>query len=193
MFISWNNNKNRTNNYISSNIQNIPKNSTQFLISQQTKRTSSLLLTNSLNNEETNSSSQIFQNENIPLNTSFLSECETDFDFLTENSTQHKNPFKSIEAFIPYYDSLSNKTETIHSIIQDKSLCLSLLQSQSGIDIIIYIIQHHQSISLCNIIIYYISCLNKNQKRNILKLLTYLYNYGNVFVKNQITSLICNI
>ena len=197
MFITWSSNKNPLNNYFSSNIHNITTdNSEQFLASHQNKRTTSFLVSNSLNNtnKDTNSSSQIFQNDNIFVNSSFLSECENDFDFLTRNKEKQQfNPFESLDIFMSYYNKLPNKTDVIQSIIQNRVFFLSLLKSQNGVDIIIYILKQNHSFSLYNIVIYYISFLSKNHQRNLSKLFTYLFHYGNTFIKNQIISLTHNI
>ena len=195
MFISWSSNKNPSNNYLSSNIHNLTDNSDQFLVPHQNKRTTSFLVSNSLNNanKDTNSSSQIFQHDNITINSSFLSECENDFDFLTRYKENQLNPFESLDIFMTYYNKLSNKTDVIQSLIQNRIFFLSLLKSQNGIDIILYILKQNPSLSLYNIVIYYISFLSKNHQRNLSKLFTYLFHYGNTFIKNQIISLTHNI
>jgi hypothetical protein len=185
MIISWTGKKNQT-NY--SNSQNNSLDDTLLSRSKQNKTVSLQPNLNFLSNADTNTSSQIFQDD-IPLNSSFLSECEDDFDFLANFETQISNPFESLEIFIEYFNKFPNKKEISESILQDKNITLSLFQTKNGVDIIIYLLQSTHNLLLFNVVIYYLSLININQQEHITKLLVYLYNYGNNFIRNQIISL----
>ena len=186
MIISWTGNKKQSNYSYS---QNNSLDNTQLSISKQNKTSSLQPNLNLLENADTNTSSQIFQDD-IPLNSSFLSECEEDFEFLTSSfETQINNPFESLDVFIEYFDKFPNKKEASESLLQDKNITLSLLQTKNGVDIIIYLLESTHDILLFNVVIYYLSLININQQEHITKLLVYLYNYGNNFIRNQIISL----
>ena len=126
----------------------------------------------SLNNADTNSSSHIFH-EDMPLNSSFLSECENDFDFLADETDQQiHGHFHSFKSFISYYSKLENKRETIEALLLDKNQILPLFESESGIEIILFILKEHHSLYYMNIIMYYISLvIEKHNKTNFKKLL----------------------
>ena len=144
----------------------------------------------SLNNADTNSSSHIFH-EDMPLNSSFLSECENDFDFLADDEPTQPitHRFHSFKSFITYYSMLKNKRETIESILLDKNQIMPLFESESGIEIIIFILKEHHSLYYMNIIMYYISLvIEQHNKTNFKKLLEFLFHNGNTFIRNQILS-----
>ena len=146
----------------------------------------------SLNNADTNSSSHIFR-EDMPLNSSFLSECENDFDFLADETDQDYNDhFHSLKSFMSYYSTLDNKREAIEAILLDQSQVFSLLERESGIEIILFILREHHSLYYMNIVMYYVSLvLEAHNALNLKKLLEFLFHNGNTFIRNQILSLQC--
>lgn len=141
-------------------------------------------------NEETNSSTHLFQND-ILFNSSFLSECDSDFDFLTSINSISEDPFQSYEHFLTYYNTVEDKEQMIDELFQDKNKVLFLFETENGIEIILFILKQHHSLSLMNIVLYYVSLVIHECKVDKMKeLVEYLFYRGNVFIRKQLSSFV---